>query len=877
MKKWIALFLIIGWMGSALEARVNLPESGRLAGPLNTLSSEVGEEFLNFPAILAPFPAGGGVPLTGWVEVVFGEPDGDEVDFTLNYHAVPSDGAFIFGAAQLYIVFAGEVVSIGDLSGGTLNLETGLVTDFQLNADVRNSVTSNLGRLNRIIPRLIGTYPAPDDFGTDIGTFPPGFFYTDVYFNTNSSGDITGFDFRGRTAFPIGAWAAANDDLEFFPPMAFAPGGTVLLHNPDLCLIPEVPVELCPNDDVNPDGIPFPSNALFHSHLILQSNELIEVPAERVIADCAPEGRTEGIVEAAAGKLYHISGIGAEGLSANVDVYDPATGTWTAGPAIPTPVHDAQATVVGDLIVVVGGRATIDGPAIATTQILDTATGTWSNGTDAPRAVARGGAETFGGAVYVLFGMTNDEMGSPEGDLVYSQALLLYGPEEDVWFEFGVPFPIEGFATVAAGPDIYMINGRTVLDGEEILSPFVFIFSALFNNIFFTSPTRVGIYEGAADIVENRLYLTGGVQEFDGGASNLTQTLELGRRVGVIDIFARSFWSPESNLPFQSTASGAAALNGEFYVIGGDTSGPGDLGPTNAVQQLNPARGWAVCDSQPLVSSNNILNTASLGFGLPFFTPGGQATLEGYNFGDEASSNDEATVPTTLSGISVMVDGQAAPILSVNPHRIDFQVPFGVNASGAPVSLVVTKDGSPAQADPIFFNALPTSPGIFVQSCGVTRDPFMLFTGQALACNADGTLNTNRNGARPGEDITIQMTGLGAVTAAPGNGERAPAGVATVVVPTITVTGEDGAPINAMVKSANLAEGQVGIYDVTITLPDDVREGTRVFVQADAGGVPSNIAAITVGEPVDPDPMDCMYDTDPDFRACYPEFSPLGN
>lgn len=875
MKKWIALVLIIGWTGSALEARVNLPESGHLAGPLNTLSSEVGEEFINFPPILAPFPAGGGVPLTGWIEFEFGEPDGDLVDFDMTYHAVPSDGAFVFGAAQLYFVFAGEVNSLEDLNGGTLNLETGEIVDFELNADVRNSVTSNLGRLNRIIPRLIGTYPADDvDFEVDLGPIPPGFFYTDVAFNTDGNGNIVGFDFRGRTAFPIGPWAAENDDLEFFPPFAFAPGGTVILHNPDFCLVPEVPPELCPNDDINPDGIPFPDDALFHSHLVLQSNELRAVPEERTVADCAPEGRTEGVVEAAAGKLYHISGIGGGGLSASVDVYDPATGTWSAGPDIPTPVHDAQSAVVGTSIYVIGGRSTIDGPAIHTVQALDTTTGTWSNGADAPTAVARGGAGVFGGAIYVLFGMTNDEMGSPDGTLVYNPSILLYGPEEDVWFSFSVPFVLEGFATVVAGADMYMINGRTVFDGEEILSPFVFIFSALFNNIFFTSPTRTGIYEGTADIVGNRLYLTGGVQEFDGAASNLTQTLELGRRVGVIDVFARSFWSPESDLPFTTTASGSAALNGELYVVGGDTTGAGDLGPTNAVQQLNPSRGWAVCDSQPLVSSNGILNTAALAVGAPFLTPGGQATLEGHNFGDEADASDLAEVPTTLSGISVAVDGQPAPILSVSPHRIDFQVPYGVDASGAPVPVVVTKDGSPQQAGPVFFPAFPASPGIFVQSCGVTRDFFMLFTAQALACNADGTLNTNRNAARPGEDITLQLTGLGAVDAALGNGERAPAGVSSLIVPTVTVTADDGSTIPATVKSATLAEGEVGIYDVTITLPPNTREGTRVFVQASAGGVPSNIAVISVGEPVDPDPLDCMYDTDPDFRACFPEFSP---
>lgn len=869
MKPWIAFVLtLLGW-ASVLDARVLLPESRHLAGPLDTLSSEVGEEFVDFPAILAPLPPAAGAQLSGWVEITFAEPAGDRVDFTVDFLAKPSDGAAIFGAGQLYLLLFGEVRPLGGSNGGTLDLESGEIVDFRLDADVRFSGVSAFGRNNRIPPRLVHAY-GRDDFGVSTGERAPGFLQNDVSFAYDADGRITRFGFAGRTMFPIGLWAADNAQLEYFPPFAFHPGETAVFPNPDFCLEPSVPAELCPTDAENPDGLAFSEDAYFHSHLVLQSHELRPVAAERRVAPCAPAGRARGIVETLGGKLYHISGLGAEGLSDRVDVYDPSTGTWSETTPIPTPVYDAQSAVIGNRVYVIGGRASVDGPATAEVQVYDLRTRAWSFGASAPAAVARGSAEAYGDAIYVFFGMTN----SADGELAFNESVLLYGPQSETWLSVPVPFQLEGFTSVISGGDIYLINGRTFFDGEEILSPFVFIFSTVFNDIFFTSPTRVGIYEGSAELVGDRLFLVGGRQEFGGVPSALVQMLELGRSVPVFDVFARSFWSPVKDLPFATTASGSAVVGGELFVVGGEVAGVPV--PSAAVEQYDLGRGWQACETQPLVHGGGVLSAGSLSVGAPFLTPGGLSILEGLNLGAETlDARDLEVVPTSLGGVSVLVDGQPAPILAVSPTRVDFQTPYGVGAFGAPVALQVIKDGSPQQAPPVFATAFPVNPAFFVQSCGEVRDVFFLFTGSALACNADGTLNTFRNSARPGEDLTLQMTGLGPIDASLANGERAPHGVSTIFAPTITVTGEDGSKIPAPIRSIVLAPGEVGIYDVTITLPAGVQQSGRVVVEASLGGVPSNTVTVAVGEPVDPEPLACRRDTDLEFRACWPQYSPL--
>lgn len=875
MKKLItsvALILLTGW-SSALYARVVLPESGYVAGPLSTFGTELGEKVEIFPEILAPFPRGG-LALSGWIKIEFDVPDGDFVDFVLDYDTIGSDGAFVFGKGQLYFFRDNFARPLAAVNRGRLNLETGEIVEIHVHTGFQNEVTEEIGRYNRHDPLVIASFPR-DDFGVTLPPVLPGDEYADASFTYDSEGNITGFDFRGQTNFPIGPWAV-NEDLGYYPPFSFTEGAEVFLANPDTCLVPLPPV-LCPTDADNPDGVLSPLATSFRPHYFMRSNELREVPAEHRIAPCAPEAREGGVLVAAGGKLYFIGGATADGkLSRHVDIYDPATNAWSAGPDMPTPVYRAQAAEINGSIYVAGGRRSMNGSATTHLQILDPAAGAWSTGADAPRPVAQGGAVAYGDILYVFLGLTNRINGSPAGNLTFNLALSAYDPAQNFWLDFDIPLPLEGFATVTVGPDHYMIGGVT--EGNQPL-PFTPFFDLRALGLGGISPPRLPIYNSAAGLLGNKLFIAGG-QNFPGSPTSVrAEAMELGRTTPVLDVFARSFFSPALLTPVGVVNGAGAVLGGEFFLVGGRAVGtfigpPGTV--TSAVQQFHPGRGWATCSSMPVFGPDDVYGTSNLIIGPQLLSPGEQASIVGANFADTTEDATAlATVPTTLNGISVSVDGMPAPVLAVSPTRVDFQVPYGATSGVAEIA--VTKDGSPQQAPAVHANVADASPGIFVQSCGRVRTQFSLFEAYALACNEDGTLNYAKNAAQPGEEITIQMTGLGGIDTALGNGERAPAApaVSSVLTPSVQVTAADGSLIDATVVSSALAAGEVGIYDVTIELPANVQVGNRVLVVASVGGVASNVGAISVGNAQDDVPLPCLRDTDLDFRACLPEFTPI--
>jgi hypothetical protein len=68
---------------------------------------------------------------------------------------------------------------------------------------------------------------------------------------------------------------------------------------------------------------------------------------------------------AVGGKLYVLGGFDERGaVLADVQIFDPATCAWSAGPSLPAAVHHANAAVVDGTIYVVGAMMTISFRAI---------------------------------------------------------------------------------------------------------------------------------------------------------------------------------------------------------------------------------------------------------------------------------------------------------------------------------------------------------------------------------------------------------------------------------------------------------------------------------------------------------------------------------
>ncbi|WTA40459.1 carboxypeptidase regulatory-like domain-containing protein [Streptomyces sp. NBC_00846] len=132
------------------------------------------------------------------------------------------------------------------------------------------------------------------------------------------------------------------------------------------------------------------------------------------------------------GKLYVFGGWGANGNPvAKTEIFDPLTGAWStgadnpkpyAGADNPKPYAGAAVTVLGGKIYIVGGCASTCGTTDV--QVYDPASNSWSSGAEYPESIAWLGCGGVADKVYCAGGMS----GSTTTKHAYS-----YDPSSDSW------------------------------------------------------------------------------------------------------------------------------------------------------------------------------------------------------------------------------------------------------------------------------------------------------------------------------------------------------------------------------------------------------------------------------------------------------------
>lgn len=226
-------------------------------------------------------------------------------------------------------------------------------------------------------------------------------------------------------------------------------------------------------------------------------------------------------------------------------------------------------------------------------------------------------------------------------------------------------------------------------------------------------------------------------------------------------------------------------------------------------------------------------------------SPGELITLYGANIGPAipASMTSTATpgyVDTTLSGVTVTIDGKLAPLLYVSQNQISLQVPYNVTVALArPV--VVTNGASIALGT---VDVAATAPGIFtLDGSGA---------GQAAALNYNATagvytLNQGNNPAKIGDTILLYLTGEGdyATAIIPRTGYLIPPTLSPLPqvnpLPTVTIGGAA-----ATVQYAGpLVGSMLGLLQMNVVVPAGATTGTAVPVVVTAGGV-STQAGVTL-------------------------------
>lgn len=231
------------------------------------------------------------------------------------------------------------------------------------------------------------------------------------------------------------------------------------------------------------------------------------------------------------GKFYLLGGRGIN----PVDIFDPATGSWTKGASSPVEMHHFQAVVFEDQIYVVGamGGAFPKEPPLANIYIYDPAADAWRAGPAIPAGRRRGGAGAVlhNGEIYVIAGITN---GHYDGHVAWVDA---FNPRTGQWRQLpDAPRPRDHFH---------------------------------------------------AGIIDGRIYAAAGRRS----SAATDQTFQL--TVAEVDVFdlATSRWltlPPAGNIPTGRAGAGAVVMDGRLIVLGGESDRPL---AHDSVEALDPATG----------------------------------------------------------------------------------------------------------------------------------------------------------------------------------------------------------------------------------------------------------------------------------------------
>jgi beta-glucosidase len=182
----------------------------------------------------------------------------------------------------------------------------------------------------------------------------------------------------------------------------------------------------------------------------------------------------------------------------------------------------------------------------------------------------------------------------------------------------------------------------------------------------------------------------------------------------------------DGNLYYTATPSSVPAgqwpFNNPFFIllnlaIGGNSTFLGTPDPNAPfpnqdmlVDYVRVYQSTPVPAATPVITPGQVVNGASY---LGDLAPGGLATLYGSNLADaQHLIAANPTFPTSVAGVSVSVNGVAAPLIYVSPTQINFQIPWETTP-GPDVPITVTWNSAVSAVESVTV-AAPQAPSMFL-------------------------------------------------------------------------------------------------------------------------------------------------------------------
>jgi len=271
-----------------------------------------------------------------------------------------------------------------------------------------------------------------------------------------------------------------------------------------------------------------------------------------------PTARHEAAFVAVGDKAYLLGGRGIK----PVDIYDPATRTWTVGDTSPIEIHHFQPVVYNEEIYLMGamtGGYPGETP-LPEIHIYSPAKNEWRTGATIPEGRRRGGAGAVlhDGLIYLVCGIQDGHRG---GHVPWLDA---YNPATDEWTQLpDAPRSRDHFQAVAHGNKLYATAGRTTVAATNPFANTIGevdvydITTQQWSTLPDTLPThRAG---NAAFCLDDELLILGGESTAHEVAHNEVEALDL----------TTGTWSAHPPLSRGRHGTGVVNLQGQLIMASG--------------------------------------------------------------------------------------------------------------------------------------------------------------------------------------------------------------------------------------------------------------------------------------------------------------------
>ena len=277
-----------------------------------------------------------------------------------------------------------------------------------------------------------------------------------------------------------------------------------------------------------------------------------------------PQGRSSPAADTINGLLYVASGANATAEDPSLQIYHPATNTWTFGASMPVGRYwmSGGSSINGKLYVAGGVTASANLPT-NTLFIYSAATDSWTTGATMPSLSGCGGSGVIGGKMYVFSGC--------DGNSGYRNLLYSYDPATNTWATLASAPNSHGFPAVA------VVNGKLYVAGgfdgtASAVTAAVDVYDPATNSWTTSAPLPVSRAGASAASLNGKLYVFGGSD----GSNDMA-------RVDIYDP-ASNTWTTGTDMTSVRETMGIGVLAGNIIVAGGY----GIAGPLNTVQAYAP-------------------------------------------------------------------------------------------------------------------------------------------------------------------------------------------------------------------------------------------------------------------------------------------------